>query len=157
MTVPKPGYSKAMRGWMKVRRRAFTAPQICDELGVNNGPSRRRIRDAIADFLKRGEIIRVGRGKYVFNRDYRRGTGLLTMRAFKAIYVSRNEFTSKDVQRLAGISDRGFVNRILRGLLKEGLVTQICKRRCSHGAGAERVYHVVKVGDLRMRMARRSA
>ncbi|MFH2011704.1 MAG: hypothetical protein ABIJ37_03215 [Pseudomonadota bacterium] len=167
--TPKTGLAKRMREWMSGRKRPFTVPHICDGLGAT-GKERAQIRNAIPDFIDRGEIIRVDRSPstvtlpktgnaclranthrqgqqttYLYNRNWRKKQrGDKLTRIIKAIYVSASAFTSADIQRIAGVEDKdmGYVSRIIRNLKKDGYLSRVGRRPCIHGRGALNLYNI---------------
>lgn len=141
---------------MSGQSRSFSKDKLCAAFPEL---TRARINSAITDCLKRKELIPVtkynpphkrrayGRQtstKYLYNRDWKRANkGTLNKKICKAMYVT-GQFVAADIQRLAGVPDTGWVQKVLRQLKKAGLVQQIGRRVCAHGAGAEAVWHVVE-------------
>jgi hypothetical protein len=58
------------------------------------------------------------------------------------MYVSQT-IAVTDLQRLTGITERNWFDKIIRQLKENGHITQIQRRRCVHGTGAENVYHII--------------
>jgi hypothetical protein len=157
--IPKTGMAAILRDWMKSRtgtkaQRRFTVPQICEALCVQTGEQHQQVAQALGDFVKRGEVAsyldkrnrrqsgRVSR-KYLYTQDWRKELkGKLNRKIFKAMYVSQN-FAITDLQRLTGLQDRAWLDKLTRRLKKDGHIQQISRRLCAHGAGAEAVYNIV--------------
>jgi hypothetical protein len=153
--IPKSGLTKIMRAWMSARahsgpktKQRFTVEQLCTELDVKAGSEHQKVRNALGDFEKRGEITsrynrKHNRRQYYYNHNWRKAKkGTQNQKIFKAMYVSQS-FAVTDIQRLAGEEDRCWIDKIVRHLKKDGLLQKISKRLCAHGAGSEAVYHIV--------------
>lgn len=151
MGAPKTGTASRLRSWMQARKRPFTTQQIHKELDIPMGAERIRIYDAIADFLRRGELKRVAKGKYRYNHSFRKGVNApLRSRILKAMYVFISEFSASDIRRLTEASDARYVQRIIRGLVGLGFVRKAGRRKCSHGTGIERLYSIVNRDRFRI-------
>lgn len=154
VTTPKTGMAKRIREWTATRQTPFTVSDVCDGLGAR-GKTRMMIRSTVADFLRRGEIrlkTEDGRrNRYLYNHNRRRKeTGCLKPRVIKAMYVSTSAFSSADIQRISGVTDRSYVDRIMRRLQKEGYIHRIGKRPCAHGRGAVQLYNIANRDRFRV-------
>jgi len=158
VTIPKTGMAKKMRMWMSTSQAPFTVPDVCDGLGVT-GRERTQVRYAMADFIRRGEIRlqtvdhrrqTESRRRYLYNQDWRREQkGLLKPRVIKAIYVSASAFSSADIQRISGVSDGHYVDRIIRQMKKAGHIQRTGKRHIPY-VGAVQLYNIVNRDKFRI-------
>ena len=141
-TVPKTGLAGRIRAWARERRRPFKPSQVCDGLGIAPGPERDKVRCALPDFLKRGEIERIATGRYRYNRawgDKRQSP--LKQKIFKAMYVS-SRFAVSDIQRLTGQTGRCYIDRVMKELKDNAWLQRVARRPCTHGAGAETLWRI---------------
>ena len=145
-----------MREWMRnMDRRAFTARRMCDDLGVPRGMKRERMRNALSDFVKRGEVERTPVGRFKYNHAWRRGSKApLKARIVKAMYVSVTPFSMSEIRVRAEATDRGYVHRIARVLREGEYIVQVGRRTCAHGAGAERIFNIVNRERFRVEVMR---
>ncbi|MGD0020795.1 MAG: hypothetical protein ABSC54_00685 [Smithellaceae bacterium] len=154
--VKKTNLAKRMRAWMRSRtgsvgERRFFSRELYVALGIPEGYERQKVRNALTDFLLRGEVtFRFNRKRkrrhYLYNQTWRRALkGRINRKIFKAMYVS-SSFAVTDIVRLVGIKkqkDRNWADKIVRRMVKEGYLQQVARRLCAHGSGAEKVYRVV--------------
>lgn len=92
--------------------------------------------------------------QYIYVGDWRKVLkGNLNRKIFKAMYVS-GQFAITDLQRLTGLQDRAWLDKITRQLKKDGHIQQINRRRCAHGAGAECIYHIVHRDKFKLEVMR---
>ena len=158
--VPKTGLAAIMRDWMKSltgtkAQRRFSVEQMCDALAVPTGRDHQNVARTLGDFVRRGEVTVCETKKhnrrqparmvrqYLYLGDWRKILkGKLNRKIYKAMYVS-GEFAVTDLQRLTGLQDRAWLDKITRRLKKDGQLQQVRRRLCAHGAGAEKVYHIV--------------
>lgn len=149
----KTGLVVRMRDWMKARtgtkpQRRFTIGQICEALAIPSGRQHKKVATALDDFEKRGEVEsyfhkKHNRRQYIYAHDWIRAKqGKQNQKIFKAMYVSTS-FAVTDIQRLSGVKERDWIDKIVRRLKKGGYLQQIAHRLCAHGAGAEKIYHIV--------------
>ena len=152
LKIPKSGLANIMRDWMKARigtivERRFTMREMAESLSMSTSDARAKLRDALKDFIARGEVKVLIYKKYkrrqnIYVHDWSKDlNGVLNKKIFKAMYVSNN-FAVTDIQRLTGIKDRHYLDRITRKIKKDGHLQQIARRHCAHGPGAENIYHV---------------
>lgn len=140
--VKKTGLAKRMRKWMREQTRAFSPAQLCDALDIAPGPEREKVRSALPDFVRRGEAEKVARGKYRHNQAWRtRRKSPLKEKIFKAMHVS-SRFTVRDIQRLTGQKGRNYIDCMVVDLRDQGYISQVCRCKCAHGRGSERVWRV---------------
>jgi hypothetical protein len=153
LKIPKTGLAGRMRDWMKSRtgnrcQRRFTITELCAELGIQPGKDHQSARNTMLEFCRRGEVESYFRKKhkrrqYVYVHDWTRANqGKQNQRIFKAMYVSTS-FAVTDIQRLSGVKERDWIDKIVRRLKKGGYLQQIARRICAHGAGAEKLYHII--------------
>lgn len=156
--APKTGLAARMRAWMKEQTRPFTKRDVYIALGIESPADRAVLRNAVPDFERRGEIIlqppdkrnrRQDINRYRYNQKWKGGQkGSKSPRIFKAIYVS-GTFAVTDIQRLCDL-ERSWVEKTVRRLKREGHLAIVGRRLCSHGAGAEALYHVADRDKFRI-------
>ena len=162
LKIPKSGLSARMREWMKSRtgdRRQcrFTIPQICAELGIQPGKEHQRVCNTLLEFCRRGEVEyrlnkKCNRRQYYYNFAWREAKkGKFNQKIYKAMYVS-NSFAVTDIQRLAGVKDREWIDKLVKQLKRAGHLQQVGRRLCAHGAGAEKIYRVVNRDIFKLEM-----
>jgi predicted DNA-binding protein YlxM (UPF0122 family) len=153
LKMPKTGLANNMREWMKARvgtilQRRFTMREMAEALSVSSSDARTKLRDALKDFIARGEVKvliykKHKRRQNIYIHDWRKDLkGDLNKKIFKAMYISQS-FSISDIQRLTGIKDRHYLDRITRKIKQEGHLQQIARRHCIHGAGVEKIYHIM--------------
>lgn len=124
----KTGLAARMRAWMSVQQRDFSPAQVANGLGLPHGKERDSLRNAVSNFFQRGEIIRGKGGKYKYNHTWRRiDDSPVRDRVLKAAYVYGKPFTASDLQRLAGVPDKNYVQKILRRLAARGEIVRVAK------------------------------
>lgn len=149
----KTGLAVSMRDWMKARtgtkpQRRFTIGQICEALVITQGYQHQKVANALYDFERRGEISsrfnqKHNRRQYFYNSEWcKEKRGKQNQKIYKAMYVSQS-FAVTDIQRLSGVAIRASIDKIVRRLKKGGYLQQIARRLCAHGAGAEKLYHII--------------
>lgn len=148
--TPKTGLAARMREWMAAQPGPFTAMQVCEGLGLIPGKERDRLRNAIPDFLLRGEIV-IARTRernrrqnsYRHNPAWRRAQkGVDKKKILKAAWVSYVEFTVSDLERLSG-AGKSHVDKTVRELRDGGHIRVVGRRACAHGNGVEILYQIV--------------
>jgi len=154
---PKTGLADRMRAWMKARDAKFTPVQIADGLGLPRGEDRDKLRNALGDFVRRGEVRQFldkrkrRQHSYRYNHKWRRVIqGVKNKKVFKAMYVSVSEFAVTDIQRLAGEEKRSHIEKIVKRLMKAEYLQIVGRRVCAHGAGAENLYGVADRDKFRL-------
>lgn len=160
--APKTGLAASMRAWMKVQPRLFTKRDVYLGIGIDDPADRAIVRNAIHDFVDRGEIIlqppdkRIRRqdiSRFRYNPEWKGAQkGAKSPRIFKAIYVS-GTFAVTDIQRLCDL-ERSWVEKIVRRLSAAGHLAIVGRRLCAHGAGAEALYHVTDRDKFRLEVMR---
>ena len=147
-------------------QRRFTIDQICEALAFMTAKQHQAVANALTDFITRGELIsyfnkrtggrsplRVTR-QYIYVFDWHKVLkGKINKKIFKAMYVSQT-FAVTDLQRLTGITERNYFDKVIRQLKKDGYITQVQRRLCAHGAGAENVYHITDRDKFNQEMMR---
>ena len=153
--IPKTGLTTRMRAWMQARTgsagmRRFFSRELYAALEIPLGDERQKARNALTDFLTRGEVtFRFNRKRkrrhYLYNQAWHKAQkGKINQKMFKAMYVS-NDFAVTDIVRLVGIKkqkDRNWIDKKVRWLKKEGYLQQVGRRVCAHGSGAEKLWRV---------------
>ena len=159
----KTGLAKLMRKWMKSRtgaakcQRRFTIRQICEELAIPPGYKHQKVTNALYDFEKRGEVEsyfseKCNRRQFVYNRSWHKAKkGTSNQKIYKAMYVSAT-FAVTDIQRLSGVKERDWIDKIVRRLKKNGYLQQISRRLCAHGAGAEKIYRLTNRDKFKLEL-----
>jgi hypothetical protein len=156
LKIPKTTLAKSMRVWMRSRTgsigvRRFYSRELYEAMSLPPGPERQKARNALTDFVNRGEVTfrfnrKRNRRHYLYNPAWHRALkGKINRKIFKAMYVSTG-FAVTDIVRLVGIKkqkERNWTDKVVRRLIKEGYLQQISRRLCAHGSGAEKVYRVV--------------
>lgn len=161
--IPKTGLAAVLRDWMKSRtgtktQRRFTVQQACEALGVGTAAQHQAVANALSDFEDRKEVTswvtKHNRRHFLYVQDWRKVlTGHLNRKIYKAMYVS-HDFAITDIQRLTGLADRCWLDKIARQLKKSGHIQQVQRRLCAHGAGAETVYHIVNRDKFKLEVMR---
>jgi hypothetical protein len=162
--TPKTGLAATMREWMKSRtgtktQRRFTIEQMAEALGIAPGDEHQKLRNTLGDFENRKEVKsyflkKHNRRQYLYCHDWKAELkGKINRKIFKAMYVSQN-FAVTDIQRLTGLQDRCWVDKIVRQLKKDAHLQQVQRRRCAHGAGAEIVYRIVDHDKFKLEVMR---
>jgi hypothetical protein len=160
--IPKSGLAGIMRDWMKSRtgtkaQRRFTIQHICNALTVTTAKQHQTVANALSDFEKRGEVEsrlnkKHNRRHFYYVLDWRKILkGKINKKIFKAMYVSL-AFAITDLQRLTGITERNWFDKLIHRLIKDGYIQQINRRHCAHGAGAENVYQITDRDKFKMEM-----
>lgn len=161
--VPKTGLAAILRDWMKARtgtkvQRRFTIKQMCEALCVPSGYDHQKVSNTLQDFERRGELItytdKRNRRHFLYVQDWQAELkGKLTRKIYKAMYVS-HDFAVVDIQRLTGLQDRSWLDKIVRDLTARGHLQVIQQRRRANGLGIERVYHVVNRDKFKLEVMR---
>lgn len=163
-SAPKTGLAKRMREWMRARtgtkiQRRFSVAQICEALEIQPGEQHEQLVKALGDFVRRNELItyqnkKYNRRQYLYVRDWMKELrGSINRKIYKAMYVS-HEFATTDIQRLTGLTDRDWLDKITKQLKDDGYIQQIRRRRCAHGAGAENIYNIVNRDRFKLELMR---
>ena len=163
--IPKTGMAGRMRAWMRGQTRPFAVLQICNSLEIPRGKERDKVRNAIPDFLRRGEIAvvadkhnrRQSAQKYRYNHAWKNGHGhgKIEGKIYKAMrLVSFHEpFAVSDIQRMTG-QERNYIDKLTRKLLKDGHLRREGFRSRSAGYGREAHYRVVNTDRFRVEVMR---
>jgi len=124
---------------------------ICEALNIPKGPPRAVVWNVLKDLQKRGEIQRTEKGRFRYNHDYKKPIeGQLKQVVMKAIYVSISGFSATDIQRLSGLGDKHYIQKIMRKLVADGYLVQVSRRKCGHGNGIERVFSIIDRAKFRL-------
>ncbi len=160
--TPKTGLAERMRRYMAQTGGSFTPADIADAIGVPPGPERERVRHTLSDFFERGEIFRIsvkqnrrqnsphpgplpggegGTTKYRYKHEWKtKRPGKKKAKLLKAMYVS-SSFATSDIIRLAELPDSGFADKVVRLLLKKGVLEVIARRPGARG-GVESIFRI---------------
>ena len=158
--IPKTGLAACMRNWMQARSgsigaRRFFSRELYEALGIPPGHTREKARNALRDFVARGEVIyrlnkKRNRRHFSYNWSwYKTQQGVIKKKMLKAMYVL-GSFSMSDIGRLADIKDRHWIARIMRLLQRRGYLQQISRRLCAHGSGVEKVYRVLRKDEFKL-------
>lgn len=149
----KTGLAGRIREVLKNRRNAISPTGIAQTLNIPPGPGRAAVWDALKDCQRRGEIEKTEKGRFRYNRAYRKPTkGRLRQIVLKAVYVSISNFSTSNIQRLSDIEDKHYIQRIFRELLVDGYIMRVGRKRCDNGKGAERVYSIRDRAKFRLEL-----
>lgn len=162
--TPKTGLAFRMREWMRGRtgtkaQRRFTMSQICQALGAGAGKEREAVIKALADFAARDEVAvywnaQQNLRQYLYMEDWHAVLkGHINRKIYKAMYIS-NDFAVTDVQRLTGLQERDYIDKLISKLRAGGHLAVIGRRLCAHGAGAENIYHVAHRDKFKLEVMR---
>lgn len=164
--VPKTGLAKRMRAWMKGRKRPFGISEIYSGLLLPAGKERAKAANAMPDFLNRGEIVRVSdkqnrrqpAQKYRYNHAWQSGhkAGQIEGKICKAMrLISFHEpFAVSDIQRLTGLTERNYIDKLTRRLLADGHLKREGSRSRATSYGKETLYRVVNADRFRVEVMR---
>jgi len=125
-------------------RKAFRPVEIAAELGL----TRDQVAAAISDMFRRGELVRVGYGRYRYTgKEVCRGRKApeLRRRICKAIHA-KVTFTAREIVLLSGVG-RSYVHKTLRRLSREGLVENIGTKKGPKGF-SEKLFRLVRRDEL---------
>jgi len=147
--APKTGLADRMRAAMKARTEKFVPVQIADDLGLPKGKERDKLRNALGDFVRRGEVLQIRDKRnrrqifYRYNDKWRRPyQGTIVKKAVKAMYVNVSAFAVTDIQRLTGAKKRSHIEKVIKRLMEAEYLRNVGRRLCAHGAGAETLYNI---------------
>lgn len=162
--IPKTGLADVIREWMKSRtgtkaQRRFTIAQMCTALNISEGKDHQAASCTLTDFIHRGEVesyttAKHNRRQFIHVDDWKKVLkGKINKKVYKAMYVSQT-FAVTDLCRLTGIKDRNYFDKVVRQLKRDNYITQVQRRLCSHGAGAENVYHITDRDKFKLELMR---
>lgn len=141
----KPGIAKRVREIFQAHpRKALRVAEIASELGL----SYEKVANAVADMFRRGELKRVGYGRYRYTGKQPqiwKKVPALRRRICKAIHA-KVTFTAREIVLLSGVG-RSYVHKILRRLVAEGLVEPLGTKKGPKGL-PEKLYRLVQRDEL---------
>jgi len=149
--MARNGLASRIRAEAAARRGDFTPASVSVALGIPPGPAREVVSNVFGDFVKRGEMVRVGRGLYRYVHSWRPAARIEDVdlrRIHKAIYVC-GEWTVSDIRRLAGTGG-SHTQKVVRRLVEAGLVRQVARRAALRTV--EPVYQVADRNRFRKEM-----
>jgi len=164
--IPKTGLAKKMRAWMREQKRAFTLSHIYDGLSIPTGKERAKAANAMPDFIKRGEIVRVLEKQnrrqpaqlYRYNHAWKVGheSGKIEGKIYKAMrLISFHEpFAVSDIQRMTGLTGRNYIDKLMRRLLATGHLKREGHRSRVTSYGKEALYRVINADRFRVEVMR---
>ena len=119
---------------------------FCEMAGAFGAPRGRRERGHLFNsfyvFVERGEIQRLGDGRYRYRQGWRRPVkGRLLPRILKAMYLSA-EWSVNDIMFFAETRNRNYIHRVIQRLIARGHIRLKGRRKPFHGRGLERVYEI---------------
>lgn len=142
------GLANRIRVEMQKRRKPFTPLAIAKAIGLKVG-QREQVGRALPDFVRRGEVLRVGKegrtSLYLYNRDYCPAPRPVPKKSLvlRAVYVS-GTFSSADIQRLAGTGvTANYIQQILRRLVNEGYLELLGEQKRERSYGLENAYRLI--------------
>lgn len=113
--MKKTGAARIIREYMIMRKAA-----TIDDIQAETSMERMRLRYALADFLKRGELIKTD-GKYIYNCQNTKFAKV--DKVYKAMrYLGR--FTIDELSQLTSTNTR-YISDIIKRYKKEGLIQRI--------------------------------
>lgn len=168
----KAGLSTRMREWMSARTRPFYFGLMCAGLGIPQGPVRYFVLRTLRKFVERGEVAREVRvlclsparrekiisgedfgADYTYNHSWRRAPDAPVkkriLRAMRLISF-REPFSVAELQSLASVPERSYVDLLIRNLVKNNYVYRVGVRVCPHGVGKESLYRVTDLNRFRV-------
>lgn len=150
---PKTGLAGRIREVLKNRRNAISPTGISEALNIPPGPGRAAVWNTLKDFQKRCEIEKTEKGRFRYNHDHRKTVkGRLRQVVLKSVYVSISNFSTSNIQRLSGVEDKRYIQRIFRGLLDDGYIMKVGRKRCDNGKGVERIFSIQDREKFRLKL-----
>ena len=147
MNIPKTGLSAKIRSWAADQYDIpFRIRTLAAALEIRDADGYDRVRQALRDFKARGEVIELpgGRYRYAGGRNWRPATrgGEAISRIYRAMFVVY-EWSVSDLIRMTDVSDRSYINRLIRRLAERGEVTVARIRSMAPRPGKENIWRVV--------------
>lgn len=119
------GFANRIREAAK-RLDTFGVRELADEIGVQSYAEVAKVRNALRDFRRRGEIIHIARGCWKYcGKEHGRGKGVRE-RVYRAMYAKR-VFAVRDLVVLTD-ADESYTRVLVRRLLKAGRVRKVGDR-----------------------------
>lgn len=125
--------------------RVFSAPEVAILI---REPSTPRVTSAFRDFMDRGEIVRVGLGRYQITTKPIRlwsKTSEYRLRLISAMHVS-GRFSASDIALLSDAT-KNFTHKVVRELRNKGDIVRIGGKEGLRGQ-IESVYQVKSLDDF---------
>jgi hypothetical protein len=150
-----------MREWMAAQTGEFSFADIALGVSIPVGHERDVARNALGDFVRRGEIAVAGekrnlRQSALYRYQERpaivtRSSGHAREKIFKAMRLASFEgpFAAADIQRMTG-EGRSHIDKWIIRLLKAGHVNRIGCRERTDSYGREAVYRVHDTNKFRV-------
>lgn len=141
------GLAKRLREYLQKLgpRKRFNPAKIARELGE---PGSIRVQDALRDFERRGEVVKLRPGEYLYE-----GSDMLHIRpanikprVMRAIYAS-GAFTGREIGILSD-ARKQWVKKLLAKLVDRGDLVVIGRRNIPRKGGVERVFRVKNREDF---------
>ena len=134
---------EAFRGLSLNGKKPVAYAQVFEALGATTRLEKRKIRSAVRDFLKRGELVRTDRGVYEYREHAPRRISTPLYKKMWRLIRMKERFRPLEIVQLTG-ADRTHVYKYVRFLAELGFVTR-------HGrAGQEHVYRLTTAGRERV-------
>lgn len=130
-----------MRAWMQAQGAPWPLPVLRDAMGLAPGPGHEEIRAKLKHFLRRGEVEQLPGGRYQYRHGWKKEVPPRADVIYRAMYVTP-EWSNRDLLRLSGASDSGWSRRIIRRLIRQGLVEVAGVRTFKPMPGRERVFRL---------------
>jgi hypothetical protein len=113
-----------MRNIMQnMKGRWFSPADISDILMVSSYKERRRVRNALSDFLRRGEIERTAPGRYVYHTPETKSSHMGTI--WSLVRSARGWFSVDDIAALCPDIGRDIIGEYLRGWQEMGILGRL--------------------------------
>jgi hypothetical protein len=139
----RTGLAARMRAELRAWARPRPGVALYGALGMEHGPARQGINQALRDFERRGEITRTPSGLIKYNHAWKRADpSPLKDKILRAMYVQGASFASTDIRRLVAEAEKSYVEKTIRRLLRNGYLLRVGRRLCGHGSGAEWLYNI---------------
>jgi predicted transcriptional regulator of viral defense system len=114
------------RKWMQARRGTFRAAAMVKELQTDTP---KILYTVLGKALDRGEIQRVSRGTYLYNKGWKKKrtgyTPVIRPRIIKALYVANGLISIADVQRFAGVDNSEYCRQVIYELTAAGYLERV--------------------------------
>ncbi|RLC25052.1 MAG: hypothetical protein DRH56_06055 [Deltaproteobacteria bacterium] len=105
----------------------FGPRELADEMGVRSYSEAARVRDALRDFRRRGEVIHLARGIWTYCGKEHAGRGKgVRERIYRAMYTKKI-FSVRDLTLLTD-ADESYIRVLIRRLEEAGRVRRVGRR-----------------------------
>jgi hypothetical protein len=110
-------------------RKHFSPAEVARALRI----SREKVQDALKDFLRRGEIGRIGQGRYLYKGSemLNKRPATINPRIYRAMYA-QTIFSAREVSVLAD-AKKNTVHKAMKRLRKAGEIVKAGRRKSPRG------------------------